>query len=368
VRSVSKLLLLAGTLMLFAGCATNYYNIPRESYEKKVRVLGVAPILLDTESDIRHPEKSEVLKIVREANRKNERELVDILKSNGDYAAVRFLEEDAEQLATSLLPRRERRDDAGVVYNKYFYKQEELKRLIAKYNLDAVMLINVSGITMMETIYSNTLTYLEDNYNSLIMTAQILDGDGTLLWEYPNFRQKFLSYTKLFDLQYPDFEEARANLTDQVRIKNKSIPGIGRAFARSESSSVKSSKQVASLYNSQFADMNSLLKPFRTPLDYFKDEKKKPEAALTPVQDEYAPRPSSAPVATVPPPSLPLPPPPAATAAVVKPAAPSSSLASGQTAAVSAPAVRPVKREFEPVAPLESGTVETQIIREPEIK
>lgn len=367
MRSVSKLLLLAGTLMLFAGCATNYYNIPRESYEKKVRVLGVAPILLDTESDIRHPEKSEVLKIVREANRKNERELVDILKSNGDYAAVRFLEEDAEQLNISLQPRRERRDDARVVYNKYFYKQEELKRLIAKYNLDAVMLINVSGITMMEKIYSNTLTsYLEENYNSLIMTAQILDGDGTTLWEYPNFRQKFPGYTKLFDLQYPDFEEARANLTDQVRIKNKSIPGIGRAFARSESSSVKSSKQVASLYNSQFSDMNSLLKPFRTPLDYFKDEKKKPEAALTPVQDEYAPRPSSAPVAAVPPPSLPLPPPPAATAAVVKPAAPSSSLASGQ--AVSAPAVRPVKREFEPVAPLESGTVETQIIREPEIK
>jgi len=367
VRSVSKLLLLASALMLFAGCATNYYNIPRESYEKKVRVLGVAPILLDTESDIRHPEKGEILKIVREANRKNERELVDILKSNGDYAAVRFLEEDPEQLTTSLLPRRERRDDAGVVYNKYFYKQEELKRLIAKYNLDAVMLINVSGITMMEKIYSNTLTsYLEENYNSLVMTAQILDGDGTLLWEYPNFRQKFLSYSKLFALQYPDFEEARANLTDQVRIKNKSIPGIGRAFAKTESSSVKSSKQVASLYNSQFSDMNSLLKPFRNPLDYFKNEKKKPETALTPAQDEYAPRSSSTPVAAVPPPALPLPPPPAP--AVVKPAAPSSSLTPGQAAAVSPPAVRSVKREFEPVAPLESGTVETQIIREPEIK
>jgi hypothetical protein len=366
------LLLLVLSLLLCAGCAANYYNIPRETYEKKVKVLGVAPILLDTESDIRHPEKGEILRIAREANRKNERELVDILKSNGDYAAVRFLEEDPDQLYAALAPRRERRDDAGVVYNKYFYKQEELKRLIARHNVDAIMLVTVSGITMLEKIYSNTLTsYLEDNFNNLIMTAQILDGDGTLLWEYPNFRQKFITYTKLFDLQYADFEEARANLTDQVRIKNKSIPGIGRAFAKTESSSVKSAKQVATLYNKQFYAMSSFLHYFRNPFDEKKDEKK-PEAAVTPIQDEYAPR-TAVPVSTVPPPALPLAPPPAPApakpAATVPAVAPAPS-AAPEAAAPPAPAnpAKPPKREFEPIAPADPARVETQVVKEPEFK
>ncbi|HZV82229.1 MAG TPA: hypothetical protein VFF53_08685, partial [Geobacteraceae bacterium] len=198
MRFVTKLLLFASSMVLFAGCATNYYNVPRETYEKKVKVLGVAPILLDTESDIRHPERGEILRIVREANRKNERELVDILKDNGDYSSVRLLDEEADLLYSTLVSNRERRDDGGVVYNKYFYKPDALKRLVAKHNVDAVMLVTVSGITMLEKIYSNTLTaYLEENYNNLIMTAQILDSDGTLLWEYPNFREKISTFRKL---------------------------------------------------------------------------------------------------------------------------------------------------------------------------
>lgn len=361
MRSVSKLLLLAVALLLCAGCASNYYNIPRETYEKKVKVLGVAPLLLDTDSEIRHPEKGEVLRIVRESNRRNEKELVDILKSSGEYSAVRFLDEDSEQLYTNLSPRRERRDDAGVVYNKYFYKQEELKRLIAKHNVDAIMLVTVSGITMLEKVYANIPTsYLEDNYNNLIMTAQILDSEGTLLWEYPNFRQKVLSYSKLFDLQYADFEEARANLTDQVRVKNKSIPGIGRAFAKMESSSVKSSKQVSILYNKQFNAMASFLQYFRNPWGDDKKDAKKPEEVVTPVQDEYAPR-TAGPVSSVPPPSLPLAPPPAAAAVKPAPVAPAA-------APEAAAPAKPLKREFEPIAPIEPAAAGTQVIREPEFK
>ncbi len=353
MRLVSRVLLLAVTMLLFAGCATNYYNVPRETYEKKVRILGVAPILLDGDSDIRHPERGEIIRIVREANRKNERELVDILKETGEYAAVRFLDEEPEMLYSTLLQRRERRDDAGVVYNKYFYKPEELRRLVARHNVDAVMLVNVSGVTMLEKVYSNTLTsYLEENYNNLIMTAQILDGDATLLWEYPNFRQKIITYGKLFDLQYADFEEARANLTDQVRVKYKSVAGIGRAFTRTEGSSVKSSKQVSSLYNTQFQSMASLLHYFRNPFAEKRVEKK-PEVAQAPAVNEYAPRQAAA-SGSVPPPTLPLPPPPEAT----QKAAPLAA----------APAIQPAKREFEPVSPAGSAPSDVQLIREPEYK
>lgn len=326
-------MLLPSLLLVLSGCAANYYNVPREAYEKKVRVLGIAPIMLDAESDIRHPEKSEVLKIIREANRKNEKELVEILKGTGEYFAVRFLDEEADQLYATVVSRRERRDDAGVVYNKYFYKPDELKKFIVKHNVDAVMLVTVSGITMLEKIYSNTkLAYLEGNYNNLIMTGQILDADGSLLWEYPNFRQTIITYAPLFALQYPDFEESRANLTDQVNIKQKSIAGIGRAFAKSESSTGKGAQQVSVLYNKQFNDMAAFLQYFRNP---FAD--KKPErAAVAPAaanpKDANPPQVPPAPAAMQPPQAMP---------------------------------GKPLPRQFEPVKPLES---DTQLIKEPEIK
>lgn len=315
-------------MLMLSGCASNYYNVPRDVYEKKVRVLGVAPIILDADSDIRYPEKGELLRIIREANRKNEKELVEILKGNGEYFSVRFLDEEADQLYASIISRRERRDDAGIVYNKYFYKPEELRKFIDRHNVDAVLLVTVSGIAVLEKIYSNSfMAYLEDTYNNLIMTGQILDRDGTLLWEYPNFRQRFITFSPLLALQYPDFEESRANLTDLVKIKNKSIPGISRAFSRSESSSVNSARPVSVLYNKQFTDMAALLKYFRNP---FADK-----------PTEKRPEPAVAPPAAVPP---------APTAAPLTPQATPSS---------------PEPRKLEPAKPLEPGT---QIIKEPEIK
>lgn len=325
-------------VFVVTGCAQNYYNVPRETYEKKVRVLGVAPIMLDADSDIRHPDRGDIVTIIREANRKNEKELAEILKNNGEYFSVRLIDDEAGQLFTTVVSRRERRDDAGVIYNKYFFKPDEIKRYIERNNVDAVMLVTVSGITMLEKVYSNTkLAYLEENYNNLIMTAQIVDADGTVLWEYPNFRQRFLTYSSLFALHYPDFEEARANLTDQVKLKFKSVPGIGRAFAKSESSSVNSSKQVSVLYNKQFADMNSFLQYYRNP---FAEKKviNKREAVPPVLRQESSVRMPYVPAAA-PPPQTSLAP------------------APGQGATA--------QRQFEPPTPLEPGT---QVIRELEIK
>jgi hypothetical protein len=206
------------------------------------------------------------------------------------------------------------------------------------------------------------MAVLEDNYNNLIMTAQIFDAEGTLLWEYPNFRQRFSNYTPMFALQYPDFEEARANLTDAVRIKNKSVAGIGRAFAMTESSSVKWSKQVSSLYNKQFADMTAFLQYFRNPF-VDRDDKKPAAKEAVPFREEaQIPRPAPAPAAA-PPQQIPIRETPLSPAAVQG---------------------KPAPREFEPVKPLEPSTVKpiepapvkeiepapvrTEVIRELDVK
>lgn len=279
MKSILKLVPLCIVAILTFGCAQNYYNIPRESYEKRVRTLGVAPIFIDSESDIRHPEKEPLVALVKDANRKNEKELVALLKQTGVYFTVRLLDGDADQLFSTLFFRRERRDDAGVVYNKYFFKGEALRDLVTRNQLDAVMVVVVSGLTRKETVHSrNLLAYLESDYNYLTMTAQVLDADGNILWEFPNFRKRMPALSPLFALQYPDFDEADANLSDKVEVKFKTIPGISRAFAKADDSSVLKNVQVSTLYGAIFDNMVSLLKPERNLFGNGKKEEKKPEA------------------------------------------------------------------------------------------
>jgi len=288
VNRLILLLLLSLTALAAGGCAGNYYNVPRETYEQKVRVLGVAPVLLDADSDVRHPEKEALFAVIREASRKNEQEMVSLLKDSGGYFAVRLLDENPDLLQARLVSRRERRDDAGVVYNKYFYKPEEIKSLVERQNVDAVMLITVSGLTKNEKVYSsNLLSYLEHEYNYLTMTAQIVDKEGALLWEYPNFRQKLRSSDPvLLPLQFPDFDEARANVTEDVQVKFKTLAGLTRAFAKGENSSLQKGKVVGVLFNRQFEAMMALLQPDRNLFGTKKEEEKKP--AAEPVKGEPA--------------------------------------------------------------------------------
>lgn len=262
MKSFLKLALLAMTVFSSFGCAGNYYNIPRETFEKKVKILGVAPIFVDSESDIRHPEKDALVALIKDYNRKNEKELVARLKDTGAFFSVRLLDEDADKLFFNIMFHRERRDDASVVYNKYFYKLPDLKELITRNGLDAVMFTVVSGLTRQDTVRSsNLVSYLESDYNFLVMTSQIFDANGNILWEFPNFRVSRPSLPAFFELQYPDFDEARANETDKVELKFKTIPGIDRAFKKTEESSLQGNVKVSGVYTSIFSDMASLLKP-----------------------------------------------------------------------------------------------------------
>ena len=320
-------ILLFALLMLFtAGCAQNYYNIPRDTYAKKVRNLGVAPLFVDADSDIRHPEKGQIVALLHDLNRKNEPELVAALKDTGSYLSVTLLPDDSDRLFSTLLFRREKRDDAGIVYNKYFYKTPELKELITRNNLDALLLLVVSGLSVNDTIYSSTLLEkLESEYNFLSVSAQIVDAEGTVLWEFPNFRKQFLSYPKLMVLQYPDFDEARANETDKVEVKFKTVPGIMRYLNRSSTSSYRKNARVSDKYSAMFEEMATLLRPQN---DLFGSSDKpqsqspqpvtSPATAADPVPQLAVPAaspsspptgaPSPAPAATPPPaPSIPVP-------------------------------------------------------------
>ena len=101
----------------------NYYSIPREVVLKKCGCSS-PPSSTDTESDIQIPDREPLL-AGWDMNRTNEPELVARLKESGSYLSVRMPDGQADRLFNSLLFRRERRSDAGIVYNKYFFKQQD---------------------------------------------------------------------------------------------------------------------------------------------------------------------------------------------------------------------------------------------------
>ena len=312
-----RLLLLLPLLLLCVGCARNHFNVPVNNYAGRVKILGVAPIIIDEDSDIRHPRKEQLISLVAGANRSYEYLLVRKLKETGNYYNVALLDGDPRTIFSSLFSRREKRDDASIQYNKYFWKSDELRKYIRKNNLDAVMLIVVGGLGKTDKLYSNTmLSSLTDEYNYLIMTAQIMDANGTVLWEYPNFRGRIPEYNPMIALQYPDFNEAEANISDKVDLRFKTIEGIKRRFNEKSKDLLLRDTRETEVYVTQFDEMISLLK-----YDVPKNEKRAPvpekigQAVERPHAEASKPAPVTAPVVEAPAPiNVPVVEPPAAKA------------------------------------------------------
>lgn len=247
-------------LPLINGCARNHFNVPQDSFADQVKTLGLVPIIVDASSDIRHPQRDELIALTTAQNRLHEKDLLRLLKNTNSFYTVTLLDTDPQALFKEQLFRRERRDDASIQYNKYFWKTDGMTELIRKNSLDALMVVVVSGITRPEKISSaNLLSSLEADYNYLIMTAQILDRKGTILWEYPNFRTRLLSYTPVVNLQYPDFDEARANMSPKVQVKFKALEGIKRALDERRRDLLLRETGEVDRYMTQFEAMTSLL-------------------------------------------------------------------------------------------------------------
>ena len=275
-----KRLLLVLTLFatVISGCSQNHFNIPTENFADKVRVLGIVPIMVDADSDIKHPQKDQLISLITEMNRKYEQQFVRKLKATGNFYTIALLDGEPLNIFGKLSSRREKRDDASIVYNKYFWKNDELRDYIQKNNLDAVMLLVISGLTKSDKVMSiGQLKTLTSDYNYLTMTAQILDASGATLWEYPNFRQRLLSYEPLINLEYPDFNEAEANLTTSTQVKFKTIEGIRRTLEQKSKDLLFRETQEPEVYGKQFDEMISFLK-----YDHDKERKSSPPVVETP--------------------------------------------------------------------------------------
>ena len=105
------------------GCSQNHFNIPTENFAEKVRVLGVAPIIVDADSDIKHPQKDQLITLLTEMNRKYEQQFVRKLKATGNFYTIALLDGDPQNIFGKLYSRREKRDDATIRVQQIFLEK-----------------------------------------------------------------------------------------------------------------------------------------------------------------------------------------------------------------------------------------------------
>ena len=122
--------------------------------------------------------------------------------------------------------------------------------------VDAILVVIFNGVDRDEKRWDRTkLTFLRANYNVILASAMVLTADGQVLWEYHGKPgESFLP------LQYPDFDEAHYNKTEEVKIRHISLAGLERTLAE-RSNSLFSRASGPLPYQNLFDQLASELNP-----------------------------------------------------------------------------------------------------------
>ncbi len=219
-------------MLLTAGCGGGSFTVPKEQYREQVQTLGVLPLMLDDASEITHPERDAVVEMLRRYNNSTNGLLIDTLKGSKNYFDVRPIPGDARDVFSRLVTGRNLKGTGDELHRGYVINGAEIASLAEKNVVDALLVVIFNGIERQEKRWDRTkLTYLKARYNVIMVGAMVITPDGRVLWEYHGEPgEGFLP------LQYPDFDEAHYNKTEEVKIRFISIPGLERTLAERETS------------------------------------------------------------------------------------------------------------------------------------
>lgn len=243
------------TALLLAGCG-GYYKIPKKEYQERVQTLGVLPILVDADSTILRPDKAEVIDLLRRMSSGRESRLIEILRQDKTYFDVRAVSGDPDALFSRLILNRALRGEGDKLYRRYQFSGQSAAELAQTNGVDALLVIVLNGVVRPEKRWDNPpTTFLKTDYNSIQATAAVVLPSGELAWEYPGAAgDGFLA------LQYPDFVEAKYNMTDQVKTKDITLVGLERTLVEREKA-LLGGTSFPSVYRVLFEEISSALKP-----------------------------------------------------------------------------------------------------------
>jgi len=248
--------LVAALMLMMTGCGGGSFTVPKDQYRERVQTLGVLPLMLDEESDIDHPERDAVIEMLRRYNAATQGLLIETLKESKNYFDVRAVPGDAREMFSRLVTGRNLKGSGDKLHRGYVFNGAEIASLAEKNVVDALLVLIFNGVERQETRWDRTkLTYLKARYNVILVGAMVITPGGQILWEYHGEPgESFLP------LQYPDFDEAHYNKTEEVKIRFISIPGLERTLAEKETAFIGKGSWPR-LYKELFEGLASELSP-----------------------------------------------------------------------------------------------------------
>lgn len=251
--------------VLLLGCGGGAYKISKDEYRERVRTLGVLPLMVDADSPITHPERTQIIHLLRRHNAGKEEEMIARLREQKGYFDVRAVPGDPQQLFSRLIRGSALRGKGAAQYRRYQVDAAAVADIAAANAVDGLLVVIVNGIERTETRRDRgpLLAYLEAPYNPILVSAAVVLPSGEIAWELPHE-----SGESFLPLQYPAFDEAFYNKTDEVRIKYISVEGLERTLAEPDKK-LFGSRKVPRVYGELFDRLTSelhpgLLNPLRT--------------------------------------------------------------------------------------------------------
>jgi len=217
-----RLMCLCLTLLLLSACGGGVYHLPRQDYHQQLKTLGVVPLLLDRSLPVRYSDPDGLFDLLAGQLRGHEQQLVERLRQKKAYFDVRPVNGLPEALTLSLLSGSSEGEDG----RHYRFNPAAVAELCADHVVDGLLVVVFYGAERLETRRDrNLLSYLDANYATIRARVVVLKADGSTAWEYPA-GEGF----KFLDLEYPDFDEAYYNKTDQVKVKPITLAGLRRTL------------------------------------------------------------------------------------------------------------------------------------------
>ncbi|ABA89932.1 lipoprotein, putative [Syntrophotalea carbinolica DSM 2380] len=241
--------------VVLMGCSNGVYNVPKEQYRSMVKTLGVLPLMVDGGSEIHHPEARQVIDLLSRVNRGKEDSLVELLRQKKAYFDVRPVTGDPSALLRRIAVSRKAAgdEDGGYTYRFQPAAVAELARTTVS---DALLVVVFNGAERQERRWDRTkINYLDAACDSILVSAAVVLPTGEVVWEYRSpLGEPFLN------LQYPDFDEAHYNKSDQVALKYITLPGLERALTEPDEGWFGQT-EVPVVYHQLFKELASGLKP-----------------------------------------------------------------------------------------------------------
>ena len=253
-----RILTLLSLVFLVAGCAPGQYKVPVDEYRQQVKTLGVLPLLVDDRSTILHPDRDAVLELLARHSAGKDQWLVEALREQKAYFDIREVPGDPQTLFRQLVTGSSVQGEGGDRYRRYTFDGAAAAELARRSSVDGLLVVILNGIVRNEKLWDRdraSLNYLQSDHNVVVASAAVVRPSGEVVWD--NGGQ---GGAVLLNLQYPDFDEAYYQLSDQVRLRFVVLAGLDRVLSRRDSGIFLKSS-LSQRYKELFDSLTSALTP-----------------------------------------------------------------------------------------------------------